>query len=175
MVGQRERLAFSTWNMRSFLLSQNQTQYQAKQRIVTELLIKSDVLALQEAHGSQRDIDRFCERQSNTHQGQGIAHRRNDSGGVLLFIRNDLLGSSTEVSFEVLAQGRAMYGEARANGTVVAAINVHNFDLSEQERAKILKKAKDVKQEVRKDATGKSILIMLGDWNFSSIGEAPIR
>lgn len=47
--------------------------------------MQSDVLGVQEAHGTLLDMERYIERQGLTHQGGATAHEQADTGGNLLF------------------------------------------------------------------------------------------
>ena len=59
--------------------------------------------------------------------------------------------------------------------TIVRAINVHNFDLTDGDRRKYVRQAEALHEKCQADPSGQSILYKLGDWNFSAIVEAPIR
>lgn len=106
-----------------------------------------------------------------THESHGSPHPDPASGGNILFVKKDLLGPGTKPVFYDIVAGRANGALMQKHMQSIEIINVHNFGLNRKERNCIFTRIAAAKRRAAADLSGKSVLLLLGDFNFLAPGE----
>ena len=143
--------------------------------MLRRLLVSSDVVAIQESHGNTESANELISTHDKTHDARFSQHHNPLAGGNFLFIKKDILGKRGTTEFHDILPGRANGSISKNGGHSIEVINVHNFDLKAADRRRLFSRIALAKQRASDDTMGKSIFILLGDFNFLAPGEAATK
>jgi hypothetical protein len=128
------------------------------------LLMKFDIVAIQETHLQFERTSRLTHKVKATHAAWHAPAIDAATGGVSLFVRHHLLGADAVTSCEILAEGRVMRWSSCCAGATLVIWNVHNYGLSHA-RASWLADSLGTGADRSLESLGRHLTVALGDWN----------
>jgi len=170
IIGDQTRITFLTWNTNA-LLSVDPHKARAREGIATSLMMQADFTNLQETHGTEESAQRFLERQDKTHFSYASVHSSPNAGGVISMVKKSILPMGARPTFKVLVPGRVLSTVITIGNTFIANLNVHNFGLTQEEHRLISDYVAGLKRQQSDDPSGKSFVVINGDFNFLAPGE----
>ena len=64
---------------------------------------------------------------------------------------------------------------AQREDEFLAVVNIHNFDLSDEEIRRVGIQVQDFREDAEQRSTQRSVVFLTGDFNFPAVGESYIR
>ena len=164
-VGEKTAFAASTWNARSLFCNDFQ-KLKRKVKLLCKYVRSSNIFCVQETRGSWALIDKhlrlirrdfwivasFCE---------------SNAGGVITFIRKTTCPAESQLSNQVLVDGRAICTVLQGPTGKQTIYNIHNYGLSTVEMNQLSKAIIKSNEDAAADPLHNNILI-LGDMNISA-------
>lgn len=160
-------ICVTTWNCRA-LLTHDPALFKKKWCIVDAAIRDSDVVVLQEVHGSAGEMQALARRVASTHTAFSSAGVPESAGGILIFVRVRWC-ESAQVEEAVIVLGRILGVRSVAEATTLAVLGVHNYNVSAG--------AITVAQRWISDTTARHpgvVLFATGDWNFDESDDGVI-
>ena len=129
-------LKLTSWNGRAVFAS-NPRWRRPKHDLLWKLIFSTDVLLLQEVHGSESDLLLFLSRLQSTHFILYSFTDRRDTGGVVIIVRKSSFPNFFVEDSQVLVPGRVLVVTLKhASGCIFKIGNMHYYQFtSEQFRA----------------------------------------
>jgi hypothetical protein len=166
-------VTISTWNSNG-MLGASCDNGKIKLMYAKGLLKNADITLLQETHGDSAAADKWANGFRQSHVCFFSLLPEAAKGGVAICIKKRLLElAEADPVVDYAEPGRAMTISLKMPLGVLSAACVHDFDLK-AERDTIGKIAKLV-NAARDDVSGKSMVLIGGDFNFTVPGEVPAR
>jgi endonuclease/exonuclease/phosphatase family metal-dependent hydrolase len=140
-----------------------------------DIVISSDIIALQETHGNDTAAAKLISNNNLTHEGFFSGHPDQATGGCILLIRNRLLGPDQQTEHTILLPGRAQQVRVSRRGASITIFNVHNEKINRSQKRRLHRSISRATSYAAADLTGASFVVLLGDFNYVPLGECPIR
>ena len=174
LPGENTGLKKAAWNARS-LLHWDPALAQEKFGMLLKMLIVNDIVALQEVHGDKADMKLLTQRHTQSHTSGLSPHDNPTAGGVITYVKNDLLGINTKRADKPIVDGRVLRSiiskQIGPEKHSITIFNVHNFGCSDRQVENIKKYVSEARNKAFKAGPNHAVFV-LGDFNFLVPGEA---
>ena len=146
-----------------------------KEAVLFKLILDTDIVAIQEAHGTSASAAKLEQIHSKTHHMHYSPHSNHMAGGNIIFIKRGLMGKDCEPTFKDIVKGRVDAALIVKGCHSIEVINVHNFDLKSKHRRRVFSAIEIAKKRASLDPSGKSMVFVMGDFNNLPPGETATK
>ena len=164
-----QEVSIISWNARSLLHSKAGLR-RKKLAYLQKIAHSTQLLCLQETHGTQAEIEAFFERHFPRHLAFVAAGRVRGAGGNVVLIDKEVGGERSGYTHQIFAGGRAHRVAAEGEGCFSAIWNIHNYDIPLTEVNHITRKIIEDRNRSLAAPDCASTWVV-GDWNFRAAGE----
>ena len=166
-------ISVSTWNSNG-LLGACCANGKLKLQYAKGLLKNADITLLQDIHGDSAAVAKWANGFRHSHVCFFSLIPEAAKGGVAICIKRRLLDLAVGGPIlDILEAGRAMTVSLQMSLGTLSAACAHHFDLKKE--SETIGKIAKLVDAARCDASGKSLVLFGGDFNFTPPGEVPAR
>ena len=158
----------ATWNAAA-LLHRDPKKRAGRRKVLSSLLERASILAIQEVHGGDGSLEQLCPelvRGRFLHSSRGASWA---SGGVATSFDKRVFPINVVDSCVELVPGRVILSRFRADGYTIFVLNIHKFDIDSSAFASMAHELADVAAQVERDI--KCSFFVLGDMNSMAAGD----
>ena len=162
----RPHFVVVTWNARG-LFHGDGRKLRKKVGYLESFARRACIIHIQETHGSQACVDKFCQMLKRDFWVFG-SFLRNEAGGILTLVSRSWAPSESSISFEALAPGRVGRICIQGAASKHISLNVHNYGIQSDVLSRVLGR-------IRGDVTFAKLHLfectvsLSGDLNLSAI------
>lgn len=167
LPGGAATINIATWKGRALICTDHFLPGK-KEKYVSTLLLRANVLTIQETHGDGLPLALTANRFATTHLAQFSPATTPTSGGLLTLLSHRFLhniGAEVDnISSTIVAPGRIMVTDINTkDATRLTVANVHNYDLSPTQRHMLRSITVDRTHDSLAHTGGVSLLLVAGD------------
>lgn len=160
-------ICVATWKCRA-LLTHDPALFKKKWCIVDSVIRDSDVVVLQEVHGSSGEMQALARGFASTHTAFSSAGIPEAAGGILVFVRVKWC-ERAQAEERVIVPGRILGIRMVSETTTLAILGVHNYNIN----AGAITETRRWICDTIAQYPG-AVLFATGDWNFDESDDGVI-
>ena len=171
-------LSFATWNADGFCTTSgvNTDRKRIKNCTFRNLIHNNDITTLQETHGNKLSWDAEAKQIRKSHRVfTSLNADKEGVGGVAIIIKNIIFDQAIQHKVTDLIDGRVLTVSLTFSDGKLDITSIHNQDLGSLLLKKTVDHCKDLTDKAQRDAGGRSVHLVGGDFNFLEKNELPLR